>query len=48
MGFKDKTRYDKDGTALTLREEQLHAGWDSTTYRYTPYSLKGLRPVTNE
>lgn len=30
--------------ALTAQE----AGWDGSTMRYVPYSLRGLKPVTNE
>ena len=26
----------------------LHKNWDSTTWRYTPHPLKGIRPVTKE
>lgn len=48
LGFTDKVKYDNDGTALTLREERLHRDWDSTTWRYTPHVLKGIRPVTKE
>jgi len=48
FGYKDKVRRDKDGTALTMREEQLHRNWDSSTWRYTPHVLKGIRPVTKE
>jgi len=48
LGNTDKTNYDKDGTALTLREERLHRNWDSSTWRYTPHVLKGIRPVTRE
>jgi len=48
FGYLDKTTYDKDGTALTMREEQLHKNWDSTTWRYTPHVLKGIRPITRE
>ena len=24
------------------------AGWDSSTWKYVPHSLKGIKPVTNE
>lgn len=48
FGYTDKTHYDKDGTALTKREERLHKGWDDTTWRYTPHVLKGIRPITKE
>ena len=48
FGNTDKVKYDKDGTALTKREQQLHSNWDSSTWRYTPHSLKGIRPVTKE
>ena len=48
LGFTDNVHYDKDGTALTMREERLHKNWDSSTWRYTPHVLKGIRPVTKE
>ena len=48
VGSTDKKRYDKDGTALTMREERLHKNWDDTTWRYTPHVLKGIRPLTKE
>ena len=27
---------------------QAEAGWDGSSMRYVPYSLRGLKPVTNE
>jgi len=48
FGASDYRVRDKDGTYLTQREEELHRKWDSTTWRYTPHVLKGIRPVTKE
>lgn len=48
FGNTDKTWYDKDGTALTKREQILHKNWNDTTMRYTPHALKGIRPITKE
>ena len=38
--------YDSGAKRLTVSREE--AGWDSSTWRYVPHSLKGIKPVTNE
>jgi hypothetical protein len=48
FGSTDKAPLDNDGTVLSAREQELHEGWDATVWRYTPHSLKGLKPVTDE
>ena len=41
-----------DGTFGARRanraETREEAGWDSSTWRYVPHALKGIKPVTNE
>lgn len=45
FGHTDHVVRDKDGTPLTEHEARLHANWDSSVHKYTPHSLKGIKPV---
>jgi len=36
------------GASVAITETQAEKDWDSTTMRYVPYGLRGLKPVTNE
>ena len=41
-----------DESALDIGQQRQkppeEANWDSSTWRYVPHSLKGIKPVTNE
>lgn len=36
------------GASVAITETQAEKDWDSTTMKYVPYGLRGLKPVTNE
>ena len=44
--FNEKDDYGARPLQLTVSKEE--SGWDSSTWKYVPHSLKGIKPVTNE
>ena len=42
--YDDESALDAKNRKMTVEE----ANWDSSTWKYVPHSLKGIKPVTNE